>query len=186
MEIEYLRPNQFPIKWSYLVTDPEQTKLLDTRFVEGGLKVTVTNQSIDPEVPSPSDTYTDTYDFPQVVHTSWDGHGNVMLKWKRSLFYRNVAKYSVDYEGHLIRNDSGADTVMTTDRIPFWGIKQIVFQTIAKELTRNYQDTVKLRVVSTISVGENIGHRISESIFRMLVNVTLVVTGTILLVTTLR
>jgi hypothetical protein len=165
VQLEYTQPYAGSKRWSYLITDPQQTRLVDSLFVEGNLKVTLTNQSIDPILESPTDVVTAQFNFPQIVSSTFDGVGNLTIKWNRSLFYKNVSKYSLSFDKFVLRSRDGSDTTFVTDKLPFWTSKTIVFKTRAKRLLWNLSDTTTLRIDMQLNVAEDLGHDMSRAIY---------------------
>lgn len=123
--------------WSYTITDPNQTSLIDNRFIEGPLSVSITNVAIDPIITSPKTTRTETFTPPTIQQTTIADDGQVTLKWNRSLFYDNVKHYTLEYNGKTLRTSGGSDTILTTNILPFWGMKVVVFRTVAGNLLRS-------------------------------------------------
>lgn len=152
-------------EWSYTITDPSQTSLIDNRFIEGPLSVSITNIAIDPALSSPKTTKSASFPLPTITGTTVDSVGRVKVKWNRSLFYKNVKRYSIEYNGKTVTNHSGSDSTLTTDKIPFWGRKVVVFRTFANNLVRTFNDTLKLYVAPTVSIGQNIGHTLEHAIY---------------------
>jgi hypothetical protein len=146
-------------KWSYTINDPAQTSIVDDLFVEGSLRVTLTNLSIDPEFPSGTSIVETSFDnTPRITFYELDGHGKVMAKCNRSLFYNNVREYRLTVDDITYRN-ANTDTTFEITGLSVGFNYNAQLRTYAARL-KSGSDTVRLQLSTPprISVGEFIGH----------------------------
>ncbi len=174
IDFEYIFP-YYPYpsnKWSYRIINPLQTKLIDTLTIEGKIKITLNNQSLDPVFTSPQDTKTVEYEIPKIVSYSSNENGTLTIKWNKSIFYNNVSKYSIDYpDGNrnqlyniIFRSSNASDTTATFNRFAFGSIANLFFRTTARysyfpASTAGYRDTIVTRSLASINVGEKLNQQ---------------------------
>jgi hypothetical protein len=170
IDLEFYYSDVSKIKWTYNIRNPQQTQLVDSLFIGGKLNVILTNQSIDPALISPQNSVATTFRHAAIVEYPADGNGGLKIKWNKSLFYKNVKRYSIDYSPDsytpniIAATTNGTDTIATTDKIPFGWNEGIVFRTEAKNL-KDESDPYIQKTFVNIRSGEPLSVSYDDRLF---------------------
>ncbi len=143
--------------WSYRVSNAHQTRLVDTVYTGGDIRITLENIATNPDDPSPIARYNTTFPTSEIVKQTTNELGHVTVYWNRPLFHRNFGKYTLKGFGYnadtFFESEVVSDTSAIITTLPFGETTHLILFTISEYRKGEFSEVYAFSE-SKISVGE--------------------------------